>query len=491
MYQTYESVTHPDPSKRAKINAAKAAYMTGVSSAAAAINIYMIQLLFDDDEAEEIFENMRERAEHERLGNAAIFGWFRMPFDYGLSGSLMSLAWNQTEEALLGTKGKPVRKDYEKRALALLKRSTNVPGYESLIPPHVAIVAEQLRNKSYFTDREIVPSYLLDRYSSNPQLQYFWDTPELYNDIGAGVGVSPLRVQHAVRGVFTSIVDDAVQAMDKYNKGRATWADFPMSKGLMTWEPRDTNSRSVQALMDLDDTHQSLKDAIKKDTRMSESQRDVMRQKLDKLSWASTTMKQVEKLRDDIRDERNSDQPDYDRIQTIERQIRDLASQFINDRRIDNSIMEKTFGAQIDRLMPYKPSGSHLYKSGKGAPTVPEKPPATATDAEKKEYQAQVKKYNQSVKQFKESQREAEAAIREIIGGKSIFGIESKKSLKAKLSTAMSGRSAPKPPPVNYVPRKGYSRADHIESWKSYHVARKEFLEFQQRASDIMERLSN
>jgi len=498
MWQNYEAISHPSPSRRLSLNAAKASYISSLAAAAAATNILLIRSLFDDDEAEEILENMRETPEKERLGNASIMGWFRMPFDYGMAGTLMSTVWNETQDHILGQLGKPVNKDAVERAKAVIIRAANLPKADSLIPPSVKVGVEQYRNRVEYTDREIVPSYMLDRYGENPQLQYFWDTPEIYMEIGSAAGVSPLRVQHAVKGIMTSVIDSTVVYLDKVHKGRAKWADFPLTRGLITWEPRGLNSRSVQTLMDMDAAHQALKIAIEKDTRLSKEQKDKLRSKRDALEMASETMKSITKLWDDIREERNSETPDYDRIESLEREIRDIASEFINDEKISPDILAKTFDAQIDRMMPYKPSGSRLYKPGKGAPTKPEEPSksrAVAPDAWN-QYDRDIEEYQNRLEIFRESKQAARGAIRDLLGRPKGLSAETLQAMQKRLRTAMSSQSRPKPPSATFKSRKGTkSRSEQYkawkESWDSYRTAREEFIDFQQEAADILERVES
>ena len=77
-----------------------------------------------------------------------------------------------------------------------------------LLPTPVKAFTEQYMNYDVFRDRPIVPSSV--ETPNNRKLEYNYNTPQIIKDIGAATGMSPLRVQKAIRDFTGNVGDMAV-----------------------------------------------------------------------------------------------------------------------------------------------------------------------------------------------------------------------------------------------------------------------------------------
>lgn len=77
-----------------------------------------------------------------------------------------------------------------------------------VLPPTVKAGAELSTNSDFFRGRAIVPKALED---AAPAEQYRADTPAAAVTIGQALGVSPLKVQHAMRAQFAGVGEQALQ----------------------------------------------------------------------------------------------------------------------------------------------------------------------------------------------------------------------------------------------------------------------------------------
>ncbi|MCC9643173.1 hypothetical protein LOC71_12885 [Rhodopirellula sp. JC740] len=369
IYQMGEAVTEASPTQRLKLNATRAGYLSALGSVAAATNYLLIHSLFGDDEEElqAVLRNMREREESERLSNMAVLGVVRLPFDYGPAGSIMSFSYNATEDQLLGS-----RVDGMERAKQLLKRAAELPGFDEVIPPHAKVNYELWNNWSFYRDREIVPRYLEKQYADNPSLQFNWYTPDLYRDIGAQLNVSPMKVQYAVRGLTTAIVDDTVKFFDKANKDGWEVKDLPPIAGLTTWEATGHRSRSVNEVMDLGDAYDATTQVLEQDTRLSQSDRDALIEKRRGLQLAKAVSDRIESLADDVSEEQRRSEPDHERIESLSDEMTRIASDFYHSDVVDVDVLAEHFAKQGETLLPYK--RGRTWKTGHGQPEPPPRP---------------------------------------------------------------------------------------------------------------------
>ncbi|GAB5513728.1 LPD38 domain-containing protein [Rhodopirellula baltica] len=405
IYQMGEAVTEASPSQRLKLNAARAGYLSALGSVAAATNYLLIHSLFGDDEEElqAVLRNMREREETERLSNMAVLGVVRLPFDYGPAGSVMSFSYNATEDHLLGS-----RVDGTQRAKELLKRAAELPGFDEVIPPHAKVNYELWNNWSFYRDREIVPRYLEKNYADNPSLQFNWYTPDLYRDIGAGLNVSPMKVQYAVRGLTTAIVDDTVKFFDKANKDGWEIKDLPPIAGLTTWDATGHRSRSVNAVMDLGDAYDATTQVLEQDNRLSQSDRETLIEKRRGLQLAKAVSDHIGSLADEVSDEQRRSEPDHDRIESLSDEMTRIASEFYHSGAVDGDVLAEHFAKQGETLLPYKKG--RTWKTGHGQPEPPPRPAMSRESNPSlwESYDRSMGKYERRVESYLSDREQAE-----------------------------------------------------------------------------------
>jgi len=147
-----------------------------VGGVAAAINF-----LFLDEEDK---RQMRERSDEDRLRYMQISSpikgvRLRMPFDYGPTGAVMSIAWNTVERQLLA---EPI--DSKEAAWLVIERATSLPSVVDLLGPHLKGLLEVRTNHSFFFGEKIVPAWLEQTYPRTPELQAYDDMPTMYTWLG-------------------------------------------------------------------------------------------------------------------------------------------------------------------------------------------------------------------------------------------------------------------------------------------------------------------
>lgn len=165
---------------------------------------------------------------------------------------------------------------------------------------HVKTALESDKNMNFYTGRPLVPGYLMRSYGSYPELQTFPDLPELYQDTGRYLGVSPIKLQHFVRSVMGGVVDGTVKwtdAMRKDFNARTLVAESPVMSGILQWEPIGWRSKSVTRVSDIDRGLGAVNQRIKgltEDARsrdLSKEERAEMRSELRQLHQRAATMK--------------------------------------------------------------------------------------------------------------------------------------------------------------------------------------------------------
>jgi hypothetical protein len=94
------------------------------------------------------------------------------------------------------------------------------------LPQLVKPILEDKFNKSTFTKREIIPDYMA---KLPPEEQYNAWTPALARAMGDAIGVSPLKVQHYIRGYFASIGMGTMIATDAFIRNMMNYPVSPSS----------------------------------------------------------------------------------------------------------------------------------------------------------------------------------------------------------------------------------------------------------------------
>jgi N12 class adenine-specific DNA methylase len=317
MWGQMQRVTDPDPAARAFNIAAKMPALMMWGAIGAAINYLIIRAINpDDDDREAVLEQMRERPDENRLSYMAVAGKIRLPFDYGLIGAACSYGWNSVEQWLLDD---PI--SAEKRAQTLLARARDLPGITDILNPYIKTGAELWLNHSFFYDDVIVPVWMEAAYPYNPELKTWPNMPEIYNRIGRGLKVSPIKVRYAVQNIFTRQMDDAVKVAEKI-RGKQPFseaADLPIVGRLIDRKSTGWQSQSVQTLSDLDRQYDSLKAQLKdmEKRKVFGAEYRQLQREIAKLKPIHNAMLQIEKLWKEIKTESAKPNPNQDKIERL------------------------------------------------------------------------------------------------------------------------------------------------------------------------------
>ena len=329
MWGQFARVTDPDPAARAFTIAAKVPALMMWGAIGAAINYLIIHAINpDDDDREAVLEQMRERPDENRLAYMAIAGKIRLPFDYGLIGAACSYGWNAVEQWLLEDSISS-----EKKAKTLLARARELPGITDIINPYIKTGAELWLNHSFFYDDDIVPVWMEAAYPYNPELQTWPNMPDIYNKIGKGLKVSPIKVRYAVQNIFTRQMDDAVKTAQKI-AGKQPFdeaADLPVVGRLIHRKSIGWQSQSVKGLSELDRRYDSLKAQLRDIEKRQGRSKDYwqLQREIAKLQPIHTAMLKIEKLWKQIKTESAKPNPDKDKIDRLKQEMTRRAKVFL------------------------------------------------------------------------------------------------------------------------------------------------------------------
>ncbi len=321
MWGQLQRVTDPDPAARAFNIAAKMPALMMWGAIGAAINYLIIRAINpDDDDREAVLEQMRERPDDSRLAYMAIAGKIRLPFDYGLIGAACSFGWNSVEQWLLDD---PIAA--EKKAKILLARARELPGITDILNPYLKTGAELWLNHSFFYDEDIVPVWMENAYPYNPELKTWPNMPEIYNKIGRGLKVSPIKVRYAVQNIFTRQMDDAVKVAEKI-RGKEPFteaSDLPVVGRLIHRQSTGWQSESVQSLSDLDRQYGALKAQLKDMEKRKVFGKDYqqLQREIAKLKPIHEAMLHIEKLWKEVKVESAKLNPNRDKIERLKQEM--------------------------------------------------------------------------------------------------------------------------------------------------------------------------
>jgi hypothetical protein len=322
-------------------------------------------------------------------------------------------------------------------------------------------------------------------------LQYHWDTPELYKSIGSTIGVSPLRVEHAVRCLTTSIYDDTIKYLDKQERGVATTRDIPLWRGLATWEATGRYSRSVRSLDDLNREYMALDVAIRKDSRLSDEAKEEYAKRREALSLAHGTMNAINDLMDANRNERDKDAPNYDKIKANEAKMTQLAADFINSDKVDTELLREQYDDELKKIVPYQPEGRKYFKIGYGAPSEPKKPTVSRSTVKGKreweKYEQAVEKYPQRVEDFEQAQQRAREFVNQY--NKRRLGDGGSVDVRRRVEATLRAMEAPKAPPLRFAGSKYKTEADWRKAHDEYKANRASYLAARREAVELLRSL--
>ena len=180
----------------------------------------------------------------------------------------------------------------------------------------IAPLVEMYYNKSFFTGREIVPYYMLGQESF---MQTRWDTPLFAQNLGKALNISPLKIDHLMRGYTGTLGTYAIDLSDAVAREFAgpeyqvpkRLQDFPVVRRFY----QGVGSGYQQMFYDLDSDVQRMVQTfnkLQKDGRMDEAYayyltRPELLESKEMVNAISRFMDSYRERRDAIR---NSDIPD-------------------------------------------------------------------------------------------------------------------------------------------------------------------------------------
>jgi len=235
-----------------------------------------------------------------------------------------SFGWNLTEEWLLEDKIPTNTK-----IKTLLARSRDLPGIASFVQPHIKTLVELNLNHSFFFNDDIVPRWMVDRYKNQPERQTWPTTPELYNKIGKAVRVSPIKIQYAVRNIFTRQMQDAVRLLD--TKPYEAKADWPVAGRLFTRPSEGWSSQSVKTVAEMDSQWTILRSRlayIQEDKDVDEAKEEKLESEIARLTIGHQVMHEIDDLWGATKTERKKAEPDLNLIKSLKRKMTEKARKF-------------------------------------------------------------------------------------------------------------------------------------------------------------------
>jgi len=324
--QVLEKITDPDPKVRAMFMLVRAPLIAAQYAALCAMAVTVIKALWPDpDDQKEIFDKMRERPYKNRVGYMSILGQVRIPFDYGIGGAIASLGWNVMEGHLL----KDPVPSWE-LIKGVLLRSSDLPGASDFLQPHIKTAFELHLNHAFYFNDEIVPAWMLEKYSDDPERQAWPSTPELYKKAGKVLGVSPLKIQYALRSMFDDDLNEAVRMID--SKPYESPSDWPIMGKLVTRPSEGYGSQSVKTVADLDSQWSILRSRLRYmqetgDTDEAKSAK--LEQQINQLTIAHQVMHELDDLYQGVKVEYKKAKPDIQQIRTWKKEMTTKARKFM------------------------------------------------------------------------------------------------------------------------------------------------------------------
>lgn len=330
-YQTMiEPVLHPDPEVRAMYFAVKMPLAGAIAAAMAAGSVMLIYAMYDDDEAEEIIRNMRERPLKERSKAFAFMGKIRIPMDDGPMGSIMFASVELTERALLDEKLST--RDRKLLAQEIVRKAAETPGLTDAIPIIPKLPLELWGNRSIYNDQEITPSMLL-LSEPDPTMQHLPDTPESYKWLSKMANklspfkagkLNPLEIQHISKSIFTYALQDLLQAVENVDSIKEM-AEIPLIGSLFVRTPKGMASQPMHTLQDMDLQYQALASTLEMADKRGEEIPPEAREKLERLSYAHAAMLRTRRIKTEINQLEKQIPRDDDKIRAKQMEMRTVA----------------------------------------------------------------------------------------------------------------------------------------------------------------------
>lgn len=160
------------------------------------IGLALTALYWDDEDYQNTSEYLRTTGWVVPLGNGRI-AYIPKPFELAMVSNIM-------ERALEAAYG-----DTEAKWRLLRGTAFNLTPPTS--PPLIATIVEQMANRSFFTGRELVPSYM---QALEPRLQYDHRTSEIAKSLGDALNLSPMIIDHYLSSLGASAYRDTRNALN-------------------------------------------------------------------------------------------------------------------------------------------------------------------------------------------------------------------------------------------------------------------------------------
>jgi hypothetical protein len=328
LWQTYRKATDPGQPKIPSTPISshfggKLLYMTTLSF----IGSVLYHMSLDDEDRERLADRRDEdRLRYMSLKIPGTKVHVRLPFDYGPPGAFQSLGWNLGERIMLDH-----NTDVAKTATFILSRALEIPWVTDVMGPHLKTALELQADYSFFFSSKIVPPWLSETYPGNPELQYTEKTAQIYRWMGRQIGASPIKVEYAVRQIFTGAMADSLKFIDQLRRDRPPdeLSELPMFGRLFSREPRGWRTKHAAELIEDEQAYQAAKavfDSLVKERADSKEVRQAA-QAMAELAAVHEMYKAVKKISRKVRELERA-QADPKQIQQLERRMTELIKRF-------------------------------------------------------------------------------------------------------------------------------------------------------------------
>lgn len=278
----------------------------------------------DEDWKKRLWKRMDERPQG--LKDSA--GWFvsplgpvHFPFGEGPMGLARSMGFNAAVETI--SEGEYSYEVSAQRMLTNIATQTPAGNWESIMPIAVRAGVEQTFNYDFFRERRIEDEKLQLAYPDNPELRYYPSDPAMYVWLADKVGVaSPQRLKH----LFESFGGDSLSNF--YNM--ATGNEWKLPGGLGSLRPGEYEgwrAQSSKKVRDTNDRIEAMNSTINKLLKQGRPVAELEKELID-LGGAKMAHDDMQKLWEEIKDERERKSPRREYIIDRERRMTDIAREY-------------------------------------------------------------------------------------------------------------------------------------------------------------------
>lgn len=324
LFGQYRSFTDPDP-RVAQHAFVKLGGVGMLAAATAAVTVAVSRSILDDDEYDEMVKDHSERSETDKMREARFLG-VRFPFDGGPVGATASFFYNTAMDHFLDAPDQTAD-----RLQAFYGRVVDMPGPSDAIMPHLKTAMEVNMGDggySFYRSDDIVPEHLITAYPANPEMRAYEDTPELWKAVGRGLGVSPLKVEYAMRSLFTRQLTDAVSFADKLSAGKSLEVpyDLPIARAVTSRPNEGFRSDSVKRVKEAAREVDAMMVTAK--SMKPGPDRDALLEKIAEVKESEIAFDAINRIWENVKGERERDDPDREAIAGHEKRMTAIARQY-------------------------------------------------------------------------------------------------------------------------------------------------------------------